>query len=94
MSRASGSPAAISSWMCAVCEKRNGQKANRTAAVAADHPSPVSRRAVSHIVTTVAANENSTTTLCAVSAFRVSHHTGRAMTPDTRLASENAKAFL
>ena len=67
MSSESGRPAAISSWMWAVCEKRNGQNAKSTADVAAAQPSPVRRRANSHIVTTEAAKVNRTTTLCAVS---------------------------
>ena len=51
-SRQSGMPRDISSWMCAVWEKTYGQNAKSTAAVAAAAPSPVSRRASSHVQTT------------------------------------------
>ncbi len=89
----SGRPAAIKSWMWAVCEKRNGQNAKSTADVAAAQASPVRRRANSHIVTTEAAKVNRTTTLCAVSGLRVNHQAGRPITPAARLASENASVL-
>ncbi len=81
-------PPAISSWMCALCEKKYGQNANTIAATAAAAESPDSRRASSHMPRSVDVNANSRAVLCAANGLRVSHQAGAATTPAPMLASE------
>src|SRR5262245_35066447 len=79
--------------MCGMCEKRYGQNAKAIDDSAAPSQPAPSRRTSKYIKSADSVKAIRTTELVAATALCVLSQTGIAITPATRLASENASVF-